>query len=138
MKTYRKKLSKTDIGVRLSFPTECFNEHFATLCDEKGAKGQGWFEATEDINTQKKWKFHLSTRKASHSHPKPVISAGWLPYVRAKRLREGDQIIFHVHKKGGQTRFTIQALRNFKLFGAQIWNNVEDFNPADASSSILS
>ncbi|OMO74224.1 hypothetical protein CCACVL1_16902 [Corchorus capsularis] len=124
---------------------KCFKQHFGTLCDDD--ENGIWFEATDDdLNTdlQKKWKFHVSTRKGSHSHPKPVISAGWLPYVRAKRLREGDRIILHVQKviKGGEARFTIQAQRkvaNFKLFGTELWNNiiVEDLKPDIASSSII-
>ena len=55
-------------------------------------------------------------------NPKPVFQKDWRNYVRAKRLRPGDKIIFRVEQNDadGAPRYTIAAQKKLLLFGNTI------------------
>ncbi|KAK8568125.1 hypothetical protein V6N12_006689 [Hibiscus sabdariffa] len=102
-----KMLSKTDVGVRLSFPMEALSDFEFPRGEDKVV-----FDVTDGVGNS--WKFGLSRRnEARHSHPKPVLSSGWRAYVQAKGLKMGDRVILY-HTKAkleSRTRFKVRAQR---------------------------
>ncbi|KAG8497510.1 hypothetical protein CXB51_008882 [Gossypium anomalum] len=54
-------------------------------------------------------------------HPKPVLSAGWLDFVKVKCLRSGDHIMFKVEPNA---LYTIGVKRRIRLLGAEVWTAV--------------
>ncbi|KAB2047351.1 hypothetical protein ERO13_A13G036650v2 [Gossypium hirsutum] len=129
---FSKDLSKTDVGVRLSFPMKALKD-FQFLEGENKTE----FEAADGIGNR--WRFGLSKRKARHSkfHPKPVLSSGWLAYVKAKGLQINDRFFLYgdLDKLSTKKRFRVQAQRKvrrpIKLFGKEIlveevWVDIEE------------
>ncbi|KAH1040551.1 hypothetical protein J1N35_042294 [Gossypium stocksii] len=89
-----KRLSRTDIKVRLSIPTKknrCF------LNFRNGHKVE--FKVKDDNG--KDWVFCCSIRKKK-GYRKPVLSKGWLPFVRCWKLEIGDEV--RVYRKMGRYR----------------------------------
>ncbi|XVE93268.1 hypothetical protein REPUB_Repub01dG0176100 [Reevesia pubescens] len=131
MQVFSKKLTKTDVDVRFSFPMNVLNDF-----DFPEGKDKVEFDVID--GTGKSWKFGLSKRnKDRHPHPKPVLSSGWRAYVQAKGLKRNDRVILYAQKdKVTKTRFKIQAKRKlpFKLFGKEMedverWVDVEKLKP---------
>ncbi|MBA0787987.1 hypothetical protein Gotri_025731 [Gossypium trilobum] len=142
---FSKDLSKTDVGVRLSFPMKAL-KLFQFLEGENKME----FEAADGIG--KRWRFGLSKRKARHSkfHPKPVLSSGWLAYVKAKGLQTKDRFVLYgdLDNLSTKKRFRVRAQRKvrrpIKLFGKEIhveevWVDVEELEglKREVSRSIL-
>ncbi|XWS62839.1 hypothetical protein CRYUN_Cryun06bG0044900 [Craigia yunnanensis] len=129
MVVFSKTLTKTDVDVRLSFPMKALN------CFEfPEGKDKMEFEVTD--SSGKSWEFGISKRnKTRHSHPKPVLSSGWRPYVQAMGLKMNDRFILDDHKDKlfSKTRFKVRAERKvpalLKLFGKEIefehWVDIE-------------
>ncbi|KAI5592982.1 hypothetical protein BDE02_04G188600 [Populus trichocarpa] len=72
-----------------------------------------------------RWSFRCSMRRKD-PHPKPVLSSGWIKFVKNRGLKEGDEVIFSVaHNDGAEgPQFGIEARRKLtKLFGQDIWVN---------------
>ena len=107
-----KILTATDVGVRLSFPTATMREHFRL---EEGTQSVDFQVRDKD---RKVWTFRLYTRK-NNGYPKPVLTKGWIDFVKQKNLRVGDKMIFLVHESGDQLEIRVQ--RNIKLFGQEHW-----------------
>ena len=107
-----KILTATDVGVRLSFPTATMREHFRL---EEGTQSVDFQVRDKD---RKVWTFRLYTRK-NDGHPKPVLTRGWINFVKHKELRVGDKVIFHVHENEDGLRIRVQ--RYIKLFGQEHW-----------------
>jgi len=64
------------------------------------------------------WTFQCSTRKKGH--PKPVLSKGWLAFVRHKELKAGDRVKFFKEKDQSGTAtpfYRIEAEKEIKIFG---------------------
>lgn len=125
---FSKDLSKTDVGVRLSFPMKALKV-FQFIEGENKTE----FVAIDGI--EKRWRFGLSKRKAGHS--KPVLSSGWLAYVTAKGLQINDRFFLYggIDKLSTEKRFRVKAQRKVrrstKLFGKEIhaeeeWVDVEE------------
>ena len=112
MEVFSKMLSQTDVGVRFSFPTATMREHFRL---EEGTQSVDFQVRDKD---RKAWTFRLYTRK-NDGHPKPVVTKGWIDFVKQKNLRVGDKMIFLVHESGDQLEIRVQ--RNIKLFGQEHW-----------------
>ncbi|KAK8518808.1 hypothetical protein V6N13_017923 [Hibiscus sabdariffa] len=106
-----KILTATDVGVRLSFPTATMRQHFKF---EGGTPLD--FQVRDKYN--KVWTFRLYTRNKD-SHPKPVLTSGWIDFVKKMGLQVGDRVIFLVH--GNLNQLGIQVQRNIKLFGHEHW-----------------
>ncbi|XWS54869.1 hypothetical protein CRYUN_Cryun10bG0126700 [Craigia yunnanensis] len=84
MQEFSKKLTKTDIDVRLSFPMKVLNAF-----EFPKGKDEVEFEVTD--STGKSWTFDLSKRnKARHPHPKPILSSDWRAYSQAKGLKMNE------------------------------------------------
>jgi hypothetical protein len=64
-----------------------------------------------------------SSRKTD-LHPKPVLSSGWIEFVKTRALREGDEVTFFVmDMKGAEDlELGIQARKRIKLFGQVFWS----------------
>lgn len=116
MKLCSKILTTTDVTVRLSFPTATMREHFRL---EEGAQSLD-FQVRD--NNRKVWKFRLYTRK-NDGHPKPVLTKGWLDFVKCKELKVGDKVDFIVHESG-DIQLEIRVQRTIKLLGQSHWADV--------------
>ncbi|KAG5233730.1 B3 domain-containing transcription factor [Salix suchowensis] len=110
MTTCSKILSKTDTSKALSVPTK----YLKSLPSFKGGHAVS-FQAMDESGFV--WTFKCSTRKKGH--PKPVLSKGWLAFVRNKKLKVGDKIKFSVLDPTAGVRFyRVQAEKEVKIFGA--------------------
>ncbi|KAK9000493.1 hypothetical protein V6N11_080988 [Hibiscus sabdariffa] len=137
---FSKRLTKTDVGVRLSFPMEALDDF-----EFPRGKDKVEFSVTDGMGSS--WEFGLTRRNGTrHSHPKPVLSSGWRAYVQAKSLKMDDRVILKriKGKLVSKTRFKVQAQRKvprtIKLFGKEIhaeaWVDVEELEP-EVSASVL-
>ncbi|GMJ12786.1 hypothetical protein HRI_004947800 [Hibiscus trionum] len=115
MELCSKILKPTDVRVRLSFPTATMREHFKL---EGGTRSVD-FQARDRYS--KVWTFRLYTRK-NDGHPKPVLTRGWLDFVKEMGLQVGDKVIFLVH--GNLDQLGIKVQRNIKLLGHEYWADV--------------
>ena len=61
----------------------------------------------------------MRLRRDAESHPKPVLTKGWIDFVKRKDLRVGDKVIFLVHESGYQLGIRVQ--RNIRLLGQEHW-----------------
>ncbi|TYJ40830.1 hypothetical protein E1A91_A04G168600v1 [Gossypium mustelinum] len=100
-----KRLTKTDIEKRLSVPSKkkrCFlNFHGRHKVDVK----------VKDDNA-KDWLFGCSIRREKDAYPKPVLSKGWLQFVRCWKLAIGDIVIVNrVMEKDGKENYRIKVIR---------------------------
>ncbi|KAJ6672840.1 hypothetical protein OIU85_014113 [Salix viminalis] len=111
MTTCSKILSKTDTSKALSVPTK----YLKSLPSFKGGHAVS-FQAMDE-STGFVWTFQCSTRKKGH--PKPVLSRGWLAFVRSKKLKVGDKIKFSVLDPTAAVPFYgVRAEKEVKIFGA--------------------
>ncbi|OMO50116.1 hypothetical protein CCACVL1_30619 [Corchorus capsularis] len=117
---FRKQLSKTDVEKRLAIPTsslQAFNLN--------GACSVG-FEA-EDMLSGRIWQFHCTTRTKGF-YSKPVISKGWVQFVKFKQLRVGDRVAFYKlnqHEHEAQlVPYKIEVERKIELLGKLVWAKV--------------
>ncbi|KAK8367534.1 hypothetical protein V6Z11_A02G187400 [Gossypium hirsutum] len=101
MTTLIKKQSKTDAEKRLSLPTE-YMKHLP-----RNRRGHPVNLAVIDMQ--------------GRHYPKPVLSAGWLDFVKVKCLRPGDHIMFKVEPNAF---YTIGVKRRIRLLGAEVWTAV--------------
>ncbi|XVE49117.1 hypothetical protein DITRI_Ditri01bG0056500 [Diplodiscus trichospermus] len=115
MELCSKILTPTDVGVRLSFPTATMRKQFRL---EEGTQSLD-FQVRD--NHRKVWTFRLYTRKKD-SHPKPVLTKGWIDFVKCKDLRVGDKVIFLVHESGDELE--IRVKRSIKLLGQEHWADI--------------
>ncbi|XVF01171.1 hypothetical protein REPUB_Repub04eG0065400 [Reevesia pubescens] len=106
-----KILKPTDVRVRLSFPTATMREHFRL----EGGTQSVDFEVRD--KNRKVWTFRLYTRK-NDGHPKPVLTKGWIEFVKQKKLRVGDKVIFLVHEN---EELGIRVQRKITLLGQEHW-----------------
>ncbi|XVF45214.1 hypothetical protein PTKIN_Ptkin02bG0187100 [Pterospermum kingtungense] len=143
MEVFSKELTKTDVGVRLSFPMKVLHDF-----EFPEGKDKMEFEVTD--SSGKSWNFGLSKRnEARHSHPKPVLSSGWRAYVQAKGLKVKDRVLLlyvQEDKLVTKTRFKIRAQRKvvfvpFKLFGKGMkleqWVDIEEIDSIPCSNIAL-
>ncbi|MBA0649595.1 hypothetical protein Goklo_017143, partial [Gossypium klotzschianum] len=86
-----KQLRKTDIKKRLTIPSKSL-KYFPSLA----GKHKVTFKARDDSGRSRK--FQIYTRKGKR-YLKPVLTRGWLDFVRAKELTIGDKIEFYREEK---------------------------------------
>ncbi|KAJ7002093.1 hypothetical protein D5086_009514 [Populus alba] len=117
---FTKKLSQTDVKHRMTIPMESFK-----VFQIPEGKHSEQFDVI-DIKTGRSRRFRCSTRKKD-VYPKPVLSSGWIDYVREKGLGEGDQVSFFLVQKDGEEglRLGVQAQKKLiRLLGKDCWNTV--------------
>ena len=114
---FEKTLSKTDVEYRMAIPMDSLSAF--RIPEEEYSKKVDVF----DIN-RRRWSFRCSKRK-NDPHPKPVLSSGWIKFVKEKGLKEGDQVIVSVSDKDAAEglQFRIQARKKVKLFGQDLWSD---------------
>ncbi|EOX97143.1 Uncharacterized protein TCM_006242 [Theobroma cacao] len=107
MAVLSKVLTKTDVQKRLSVRTvnkKCFLDF--------GNKHKVEFKV-EDKNGDV-WPFVCSTRKGQ-DYPKPVLSKGWLRFVRRWKLAIGDRVVLHeIQGKAGTGLYRIEVIKRAK------------------------
>ncbi|XP_011028526.1 PREDICTED: uncharacterized protein LOC105128509 [Populus euphratica] len=117
-KVFIKTLSKTDIDYRMTIPMDSLSAF--QIPEGKYSRAVVAFDITG-----RPWSFRCSTRKKD-PRPKPVLSSGWIRFVKDRCLKEGDEVIFSVaHNDGAEgPQFRIEARKKLaKLFGQDIWSN---------------
>ncbi|KAJ6937756.1 hypothetical protein NC652_012149 [Populus alba x Populus x berolinensis] len=114
-----KKLSQTDVKHRMTIPMESFK-----VFQIPQGKHSEQFDVI-DIKTGRSWRFRCSTRKKDF-YPKPVLSSGWIDYVREKGLGKGDKVSFFLVQKDGEEglRLGVQAQKKLRLWGKDCWDTV--------------
>ncbi|KAB2036143.1 hypothetical protein ES319_D04G203500v1 [Gossypium barbadense] len=100
-----KRLTKTDIGKRLSVPSKkkrCFLDF----------DGRHQVDVKVKDDNGKDWLFGCSKRRGRDNYPKPVLSKGWLQFVRCWKLAVGDIVIVNwVMEKDGKGNYRIKVIR---------------------------
>ncbi|OMO92235.1 hypothetical protein COLO4_17754 [Corchorus olitorius] len=128
MQKFSKILTKTDVRKRLSVRTkkkECFLNF--------GDKFKVKFKVIDQ--KRKVWSFECSKREKG-KYPKPVLSKGWLAFVRQWLLAVGDEVIFHEElDKAGKFFYRIQVIKTTTQSPVQ--NHDADEPTAVASSGDL-
>ncbi|KAF9671119.1 hypothetical protein SADUNF_Sadunf12G0014400 [Salix dunnii] len=109
MAEFSKLLTNTDIQKKLSLPTELFK----SLPSFNGGHVQD-LQAMDESGFV--WTFKCSTRKKGH--PKPVLSKGWLAFVRNKKLKVGDKIKFSLNQTAATPFHRVRAEKEVKIFRA--------------------
>ncbi|XVF00600.1 hypothetical protein REPUB_Repub04eG0014600 [Reevesia pubescens] len=95
---FSKILTKTDIEKRLSVPT-VKKQCFLNFRDQHKAE----FKVVD--KNGEVWTFVCSTRKKKGDYPKPVLSKGWLQFVRCWKLAIGDEVIIYRNQdKAGKAK----------------------------------
>ncbi|KAJ6715485.1 hypothetical protein OIU85_026931 [Salix viminalis] len=114
---FEKTLSKTDVEYRMAIPMDSLSAF--EIPEAEYSKKVDVFD-----NNRRRWIFRCSKRKHD-THPKPVLSSGWIKFVKEKSLKEGDQVIFSVSDKDGAEglQFGIQARKRVKIFGQELWSD---------------
>ena len=111
MTTFSKILGKTDTSKTLSVPTKSLK----SLPSFNGGHAVD-FQAIDESGFV--WTFQCSARKKGQ-YRKPVLSKGWLPFVRNKKLKVGDKIKFCLNQTAAATPFyRVRAEKEVKIFGA--------------------
>ncbi|KAJ6359390.1 hypothetical protein OIU76_001010 [Salix suchowensis] len=111
MTTFSKILSKTDTSKALSLPTKFFKYSLPSFNGGHAVT----FQAMDESGFV--WTFQCTTRKKGH--PKPVLSKGWLAFVRNKKLKVGDKITFSVlDPTAAVPSYGVRAEKEVKIFGA--------------------
>ncbi|KAF5732111.1 hypothetical protein HS088_TW18G00800 [Tripterygium wilfordii] len=117
MAFFEKLLTSTDVDKRLSVPTRCL-PYFEGLIEGSHAVDLKVEDEKGQLMT-----FCCTTRKKGYK--KPVFTRGWSEYVRRKKLKVGDKIIFRQSEDGGSV-YKIEAQRRIPILGRQVWCNVSD------------
>ncbi|EEF31714.1 conserved hypothetical protein [Ricinus communis] len=114
MMKFKKKLSQTDVTKRLAFPTRCF-KGFLPLLQGKH------FVDLEVMYKSQTMKFRCSKRKKG-KYLKPVLTKGWLDFVRREKLKAGDMIVLREEKnEAAGAEFKIEIImKSIRLFGKDI------------------
>ncbi|KAJ0034600.1 hypothetical protein Pint_25512 [Pistacia integerrima] len=88
---FSKHLSETDVNWRLAVPTHCLG-----LFDPILQGSHSVALVAIDATTGHVWPFRLSARTKGHHLRLVLAAAGWLAFVRYKKLRIDDKITFSV------------------------------------------
>ena len=124
---FTKSLTLTDIESKLTVPNNLFSEFFPA---HGGGVGDGdavnIFVRNQNGLT---WTFRLSCIQASGSKRyKRIVSAGWLSFVRDRKLKIGDVLsIFKEHGNSDRILYKIEVKRrseNSKVNGSDEWTRL--------------
>ncbi|KAJ6887936.1 B3 domain-containing transcription factor NGA4-like [Populus alba x Populus x berolinensis] len=110
MATFSKILCKTDTSKTLSVPTKSLK----SLPSFKAGHAVE-FQAIDESGFV--WTFKCSTCKKGQ-YRKPVLSKGWLAFIRNKNLKVGDKIKFSLNQTAATPFYRVQAEKEVKIFGA--------------------
>jgi hypothetical protein len=111
MSEFEKILRETDTKKRLSVPIRFLR----SLPPFKLGSHAVTFEATDEKGEA--WPFQCSIRK--RGHPKPVLTKGWVAFVKSKKLQVGDKVRF-IKRKNRATAaisYIVRAEKAIKIFG---------------------
>ncbi|MBA0641401.1 hypothetical protein Goklo_025949, partial [Gossypium klotzschianum] len=113
-----KYLTEVDVNKQVAIPSD-FVQH---LPDYEG--GRTITFPVQDVSGKLWENFGYYIRKGD-DHPKPMFRNDWRKYVRDKRLRPGDKIIFRVERNGdnGAPIYTIAAQKKIELLGSTMWSS---------------
>ncbi|KAG6745595.1 hypothetical protein POTOM_050093 [Populus tomentosa] len=108
-----KILRKTDTKKRLSVPIR----FLSSLPPFKLGSHAVTFEATDEKGEA--WTFQCSIRKRGQ-YPKPVLTRGWVAFVKSKKLKVGDKVRFtkHMNRATATISYKVHAEKAIKIFGA--------------------
>ncbi|OMO94998.1 hypothetical protein CCACVL1_05653 [Corchorus capsularis] len=116
---FTKQLSKTDVEKRLAIPTSSLRAFNLNV----DAYSVG-FEA-EDMKSGRIWQFQCTTRTKGF-YSKPIISKGWVQFVKFKQLRVGDRVTFYKSNEHNEAQvpYKVEVERKLKLLGKLVWAKV--------------
>ncbi|KAK8522360.1 hypothetical protein V6N13_115332 [Hibiscus sabdariffa] len=110
-----KRLGKTDIEKRMTLPSKSL-KCFPPLSGDKHTVD---FQVRDD-ECGRVWKFQIYTRKKNNKYPKPVLTKGWREFVRSKRLRVEDRVVFYMDKEdeADSVKYRVKVVKAVRIFGA--------------------
>lgn len=114
MEYFKKELSSTDINKRLAVPTRFFQ------LIRPRFKGNHFLDLKVKYKNQKM--VLRCCRRKEGTHPKPVLTKGWVEFVRREKLKAGDRIVLEEEDEataGVEFRIEVQKMP-FRLFGKDI------------------
>ncbi|TXG65146.1 hypothetical protein EZV62_006421 [Acer yangbiense] len=121
-----KLLTYSDITTKLVLPTQ-IRVHIPIM------EGNHFLDLQVMDSKEQMWTLRYYTRPAGN-RASPVITVGWLEFVRAKRLEVGDELTFYRHQDRAangelQMQYMIQVTRtsNVTYQGDPISLDVENF-----------
>ena len=108
-----KILRETDTKKRLSVPIRFLR----SLPPFKPGSHAVTFEATDEKG--KAWIFQCSIRKTGQ-YPKPVLTRGWVAFVKSKNLQVGGKVRFikHRNRATATISYKVRVEKEIKVFGA--------------------
>ncbi|KAI9164806.1 hypothetical protein LWI28_002406 [Acer negundo] len=120
---FYKRLTRSDIDhKKLAVPTSAL-PYFLGILQEKHYVDLPVIDWAGQLRH-----FRIYTRPED-IYKKPVFTKGWPQFVRAKGLREGDEVIFSVNQDGdGRLQYRILVLRRPQLFSLSGDPIIRDFN----------
>ncbi|KAJ6677322.1 AUXIN RESPONSE FACTOR 3 [Salix viminalis] len=112
MEGFSKILRKTDTKKRLSVPIRFLK----SLPPFKLGRHAVEFEATDEKGET--WAFQCSTRK-SGPYRKPVLTTGWVAFVKSKKLQIGDKVRFvkYRNRATATISYKVRAEKEIRIFG---------------------
>ncbi|KAJ9174674.1 hypothetical protein P3X46_013293 [Hevea brasiliensis] len=114
-----KKLTRTDVACRLAVPTHFFRGLLLPRFN-----GTSHFVDLKFKYKNQKMEFRCTKRKTGE-YDKPVLTKGWLHFVRRERLKVGDKItLLQEEDQDARTQFTIKVQKKIRLLGKDIWTDV--------------
>ncbi|KAF7803605.1 B3 domain-containing transcription factor NGA4-like [Senna tora] len=88
---FRKRLTKTDVNHRLSYPSEKL-AHLPPF-----PEGGNWVDLLVRVGPDHSPRVLRCRTRRIGAYRKPVIEGGWTQVVEEKELKEGDWLLFYKH-----------------------------------------
>lgn len=103
-KIFSKKLTKTDVGVRMSIPTKKL-VHFPRF-------QHGCHAIKLLVEDEEGHKFNMWCAVRRQRHKKPVMTTGWKRFISTKNLNIGDKVTFYkVEDEVTEAKYKIKVKR---------------------------
>ncbi|EXB39114.1 B3 domain-containing transcription factor NGA4 [Morus notabilis] len=100
---FTKSLTQTDVESKLMVPNEFFREF-------PPSQNGGAVDLLVRNQNGLMWTFRMSSIRAGSNRSKLVVSAGWLSFVRDRKLQSGDCL--SIYKEGsGERTYRIEVKR---------------------------
>ena len=113
-KLFRKSLTESDGGSRLSVPTQCLTKWPCLGAGQTG--GQTSVDLLVKDRNSMVWKFCITIRK--NGYRKPVLSGQWKSFAMSNGLSVGDEIkLFKENNQALHYRVEVKKAVIFTLFG---------------------
>ncbi|GMN59721.1 hypothetical protein TIFTF001_028814 [Ficus carica] len=102
---FTKSLTQTDLKSKLMVPNDFFRQFFHS--DNGGGGAVDLLFRNQNCLT---WTFRMSIIRTGSNRHKLVVSAGWLSFVRERKLKSGDFLSIY-KEESGERMYRIEVKR---------------------------